>query len=117
MLLQPGADTVRLKALAQEVAIETQELALVADLLASAQPLRQRCLQQGIVVDRLEGVVDGAARSSARDAGLFDLPTDAEPAATSHGCFGSCNRSGDAGIVASAMTVMDRTRTGQTAAK
>ena len=56
-------------------------------MLAPAQPLSQRRLEQLVVIDRIEHVVDGALGERGRDAGALDLQAHADATAPLHRGF------------------------------
>src|SRR6185369_17525216 len=71
--LAPGAkrpyDAVGFEALADEIAEETLEFAIVGDRVPAAKPLAQRRLAQRLVVDPLEHGVERLLRRLPGDAG------------------------------------------------
>ena len=87
------------ESLADEIAIQPLEFAVVGDRLPSAEPLRQRRVEQGVVVDAVEHLIGGALRGRFRDAGALDLHPHAHLAALAHGGLGARDRFGDARVV------------------
>src|SRR5262245_36935245 len=72
---------VRFEALADQIAIQSLELAIVRDGVAAAEALAQRRLDQLVVIDRREDLVHSAFGDRLADAGLLDLHPNAQTAA------------------------------------
>src|SRR5262249_19720024 len=70
-----------LEALADQIAVEFLKFPVVRDRVAAAQPLRQRRLEQRLVIDPIENVVDDAPRRGVGDPGALNLHADAQLAA------------------------------------
>src|SRR5215213_6383491 len=97
--LEDVHDAVGVEALIQQVPIETLELLVVLDAIASEQPARQRGFEQRVGIELAEDVVDRLARGRRGDSGAFDLHPDAQLAAAPRRRFRARDGFGDAYIV------------------
>ena len=90
---------VGIEALADEIAEESLELAIVGDGVSPAQPFPQRCFEERVAIDPLEYFVDGLPRGVLRNPGAFELESHPGLTALPDACFRSRDSFSNALIV------------------